>query len=78
MLKPSAMSRAAFVSQFGEIYEYSPWIAGKVWDAGLEARHDVPGYLYESFRAVITRSGRLQQLALLRAHPQLACGKASC
>jgi OHCU decarboxylase len=73
--RPSKMSRAAFIETFGDVYEHSPWLAARVFDAGLDARHDVPGHLYASFRKVIMESGKIAQMALLRAHPQLACGR---
>jgi len=71
------MGRQTFVDTFGGLYERSPWVAERVFDAGLDARHDVPGHLHEAFRKTVLTAGRLTQLALLRAHPQLACGQSS-
>ncbi len=70
------MSRESFIAKFGDVYEHSPWIAGKIYDEGLDERHEVPGYLHEAFRSVIAQAGKVPQMTLLRAHPQLACGLA--
>lgn len=71
-LRPSQMDRAAFLRAFGDLYEHSPWVAARVFDAGLDARHDVPGFLHEAFRQAVLGAGRVAQMELLRAHPQLA------
>ena len=31
-LKPSTLSREAFVDAFADIYEHSPWVAEKAYD----------------------------------------------
>lgn len=69
------MDRERFVATFGDLYEHSPWVAARVFDAGLDERHDVPGFLHEAFRAAVLGAGRVAQMALLRAHPQLACAQ---
>ena len=67
--------RATFMAAYGGIFEHSPWIAGQVWDQGSHssAVHE----LQAAFSAVIRNADRQRQLALLRAHPQLACAIAS-
>lgn len=69
---PSRMTRAEFVAAFGGVYEHSPWIAGAVWDCGLDSRHDTAAALAAEMRDVVELAGREPQLALLRAHPDLA------
>lgn len=32
---PAEMTRDAFVARFGGVYEHSPWVAERAWDAGL-------------------------------------------
>jgi 2-oxo-4-hydroxy-4-carboxy-5-ureidoimidazoline decarboxylase len=62
--------KAEFVARYGGVYEHSPWIAEAVWDAG-----DVPGEisaLADLMAARIEAAGEGAQLALLRAHPDLA------
>ena len=69
------MDRATFMAAYGGIFEHSPWIAGQVWDQGSHssAVHE----LQAAFSDVIRNADRQRQLALLRAHPQLACAIAS-
>ncbi|WP_163650222.1 2-oxo-4-hydroxy-4-carboxy-5-ureidoimidazoline decarboxylase [Modicisalibacter sp. 'Wilcox'] len=74
--RPSTLDRAAFVRQFGDVYEHSPWIAEQAWDAGLDSRHDTPEGLAAALAAVLDAAGAEQQLAVIRAHPDLA-GKAA-
>ena len=35
-LKPSTLSREAFVKAFADIYEHSPWVAEKAFDLGQD------------------------------------------
>jgi len=60
------------VAAFGGIYEHSPWAAEAVFDAGLEAADDDPSRLADRMAAVVDQAGGDAQLALLRAHPELA------
>jgi 2-oxo-4-hydroxy-4-carboxy-5-ureidoimidazoline decarboxylase len=64
---------AAFRDTLGGIFEHSPWVAEEAWPlrpfASAEALHAA------MCKAVID-AGEAAQLALLRAHPQLA-GKAA-
>lgn len=68
----NAASQAEFVRLLDGTYEHSPWIAEAAW----------PGRPFASLAAlklamvdVVRRAGREAQLALVRAHPELA-GKA--
>lgn len=67
---PSMLDRADFVARFGSVYEHSPWIAETVWDSGRVP--DDAEALAESMAAVVEEAGEAAQLALLRAHPDLA------
>jgi 2-oxo-4-hydroxy-4-carboxy-5-ureidoimidazoline decarboxylase len=67
--------RASFIAEYGNIFEHSPWIAERVWELGLHDG-DVPELL-DAFSDVILGAKREQQLALLRAHPQLVSAIAS-
>jgi len=62
------MTRDEFVAAYGGIYELSPWVAERAWDGGVEVAAD----LAPTFRAIVERAGPEEQLALLRAHPDLA------
>jgi 2-oxo-4-hydroxy-4-carboxy-5-ureidoimidazoline decarboxylase len=68
-----AMDREAFVAAFGEVFEHSPWVAEEAWRAGP---FEDAGRLREAMVAAVRRAGRERQLALVRAHPDLA-GKAA-
>ena len=62
--------KQAFVARFGGVFEHSPWVAERTWHrrpfASAEALH----------RAMMQRrsqrAARRDQLALIRAHPELA------
>lgn len=68
------LDEAAFMARYGEVYEHSPWIAREVHarSGGEFASLDA---LDQAFRDVIAKAGDDQQLALLRAHPELACAQ---
>lgn len=74
--RPSTLGRDAFVSHYGDVYEHSPWIAGLAWDNGLGAGQDTPEGLATAMAAVLDAAPVERQLAVIRAHPDLA-GKAA-
>ena len=65
----SAMDRADFIAAIGPVFEHSPWIAERAWEArpfaGVAALH-------AALVAVIAAASPAEQLALLNAHPELA------
>jgi 2-oxo-4-hydroxy-4-carboxy-5-ureidoimidazoline decarboxylase len=67
------MDRKEFTAALGDVFEHSPWIADQVQGArpfsGLAA-------LYDAMTAAVRHAGAEQQMALIRAHPDLA-GKAA-
>lgn len=68
----NAASRDEFVALLDGVYEHSPWIAAAAWDARpFASLAALKHALVQALRA----GGRDAQLALLRAHPELA-GKA--
>ena len=64
----NAMTRAEFVEELGWIFEHSPWVADRAWEsrpfASVEALH-------AAMTASMESAARDEQLALLRAHPEL-------
>ncbi|MBW8743595.1 MAG: 2-oxo-4-hydroxy-4-carboxy-5-ureidoimidazoline decarboxylase [Sphingomonas sp.] len=68
----NALAPAAFVERFGFLFEHSPWIVAAAEKhrpfADIEA-------MESAMAAVIEQAGEDAQIALLRAHPELA-GKA--
>lgn len=70
--RPSQMDRDAFVARFGGIYEHSPFIAERVWDAEMGAVHDTPTGLAGRMAQMFRASGDDERLGVLQAHPDLA------
>lgn len=77
-LLPVPDDESAFVERYGGVYESSPWVAQEAWARGdLPAEAEAPvDLLAARLAAVVEDAGRERQLALIRAHPDLA-GKAS-
>jgi len=73
--KISRMNEEDFLTRFAGVFEHSPWIARRVWLAGVTERHDTANGLIEAFSAVIRSASEEQKLALLRAHPPLAVAR---
>jgi OHCU decarboxylase len=71
-LTPSRMSRAIFVDRFGDIFEHTPQLAHAAHAAGLSSQHDSLEGLHAALSAALYRLPRDAQLALIRAHPDLA------
>ncbi len=65
----NGMSRAAFVEKFGAIFEKSPWVAERAWDARPFSSIDD---LHQKMVTVVRYANIDQQLSLLRSHPDLA------
>ncbi len=66
------LERDDFLARYAGVYEHSPWIAERAFDAGLTAQADMAEGLSQLFRAQVEAGGKEAQLALLRAHPDLA------
>ncbi len=64
----NSLDRAEFVSVIGWVFEDSPWVAERAWDARPFA--DL-GALHGVMVAEVERALPEEQLALLRAHPDL-------
>jgi 2-oxo-4-hydroxy-4-carboxy-5-ureidoimidazoline decarboxylase len=63
------MDQSAFVSKVGWIYEHSPWVAERAWeDRPFSAMDD----LYAAMEKAVHSATPQQQLALIRAHSDLA------
>ena len=66
------LDRAQFVKALGGIYEHSPWVAEEIWSRRPFGTIDD---LHAAMKDAVARAGHERQLALIRAHPDLA-GKA--
>lgn len=64
--------RAAFVARFGGVFEHSPWIAEATFDASGGRPPATAAALHRAMCAVFRAAGRERQLAVVRAHPDLA------
>jgi len=67
------LSPAAFATALGHVFEHSPWVAER---AGRKRPFASVGALHESMMATVWEAPAASQMALLRAHPELA-GKAA-
>jgi 2-oxo-4-hydroxy-4-carboxy-5-ureidoimidazoline decarboxylase len=67
------LDRARFVERLGGVFEHSPWVAEGAWArrpfASVEALH-------EAMMTVVREAPQERQLALVRAHPELAGAEA--
>jgi 2-oxo-4-hydroxy-4-carboxy-5-ureidoimidazoline decarboxylase len=65
--------REAFVATYGPLFEHSPWVAEEAYAHGPYPDRET---LLEGLTAVIYAAPKERQVALVRAHPDLA-GKAA-
>ncbi len=65
----NALDRGSFVAALGAIYEHSPWVADHAHASGPFASLDA---LAEAMIDAVRNAPHNEQLALLRAHPELA------
>lgn len=64
----NAMTRDQFVAALGWIFEGSPWVAERTWAHRPFASGDA---LHRSMTGELQKAAAAEQLALLRAHPDL-------
>ena len=64
-----AADREAFVATYGPLFEHSPWVAEDAYANGPYADR---GALYDGLVAAMYAAPRERQVALVRAHPDLA------
>jgi 2-oxo-4-hydroxy-4-carboxy-5-ureidoimidazoline decarboxylase len=64
----NACDRGSFVTALGGIFEESPWVAERVWERRPFSSVE---QLHAAMIAVVQAAPRAEQLALLRAHPDL-------
>ena len=71
-LRPSQMDRAAFVAEFGGVFEHSPWIAEGAFDLGLGPTHDTATGVHSALARIFRSASEAARLGVLQAHPDLA------
>jgi 2-oxo-4-hydroxy-4-carboxy-5-ureidoimidazoline decarboxylase len=64
----NSFTRERFVAAVGWVFEHSPWVAERAW--GQRPFRDL-SHLHSAMAAEVERATREEQLALLRAHPDL-------
>jgi len=69
---PSSLSKDEFIALFGGVYEHSPHYAAAVWPDAAKGSLDTPAALADALKEAVEESGHAAQLALIRAHPDLA------
>ncbi|NYS46570.1 2-oxo-4-hydroxy-4-carboxy-5-ureidoimidazoline decarboxylase [Halomonas zhaodongensis] len=74
--RPSRLGLDAFLEHYGDIFEHSPWVAETAWKQGFTDEHDDSDVLADCMGNVLKRADIDQQIAVIRAHPDLA-GKAA-
>jgi OHCU decarboxylase len=65
----NAMTAGEFTAAFGDVAEHSPWVARIVASLRPFATREA---MVEAFTATVRGAAREAQLALIRAHPDLA------
>jgi OHCU decarboxylase len=63
------LGRAEFVERFGPLFEHSPWVAEEAWSDRPFSDADE---LFDALRSAMYTAPRERQIALIRAHPDLA------
>jgi chitin deacetylase len=69
----NSLSKHEFVARLGGVFEHSPWIAERAWH---KRPFRSPEALHATMMDVIRNETEEQQLALVRAHPELAGAEA--
>jgi 2-oxo-4-hydroxy-4-carboxy-5-ureidoimidazoline decarboxylase len=69
LAQANSMSAAEFRAAFGGVFEHSPWVAERAFAARPFASVDA---LHAAMAGAVKAAGEEAQLALLRAHPELA------
>lgn len=67
-----ALSAGEFSAAFGAVYEHSPWIAERAFAARPASGFASPAALHGALVAAVQSASEAEQVALLRAHPELA------
>lgn len=65
----NSLDRAAFTAALGHLFEHSPWVAEQAWPK--RPFRDV-AHLHAEMCATLRAAPAAKQLALIRAHPDLA------
>lgn len=70
--RPSQMSKARFVAEFGGIFEHSAWIAERAYDLEKGPTHDCAAGVHNLLCRMFRSASADERLGVLNAHPDLA------
>ena len=70
--RPSKMNRESFVSEFGGIFEHSPWVADGAFDLEKGPTHDGAAGVHNLLARTFRAASEKLRLGVLVAHPDLA------
>ena len=65
----NSLERAAFTAALGHLFEHSPWVADETWPQ--RPFRDI-AHLHAALCVTMRAASKEKQLALIRAHPDLA------
>ncbi|WP_105400392.1 2-oxo-4-hydroxy-4-carboxy-5-ureidoimidazoline decarboxylase [Neorhizobium sp. T7_12] len=65
-------ARGDFIAMFGGVFEHSPFIAERAYDAGLMLVPLTSKSVHDALTSIFRRASREERLGVLRAHPDLA------
>ena len=71
-LRPSQMTREAFVQAFGGVFEHSAWIAERAFELELGPAHDSAAGLHNALARMFRAADESARSGVLKAHPDLA------
>jgi urate oxidase len=70
--QPGSIDRRAFIARFGSVFEHSPWIAKRAFEAGIGPANNTAAGLHAALRTQFRLASETERLDVLRAHPDLA------
>ena len=65
-------ARGDFIQMFGGVFEHSPFIAERAYDAGLMLVPLTSKSVHDALTSIFRRASREERIGVLRAHPDLA------
>jgi urate oxidase len=70
--QPHLMDRQTFIDTYGGVFEHSPWIAERAWDADIGPANNTAQGLHAALRTRFRLASESERLDVLKAHPDLA------
>ncbi|WP_298494591.1 allantoinase PuuE [uncultured Maritimibacter sp.] len=71
-IEPFVMGRAEFIAAYGSIFEHSPWIADRAWEAEMGPAHNSALGLHAALTQQFRAASPEERMGVLTAHPDLA------